>query len=395
MDLTESYTPLAEINDRITRLKASLAEAGMDAVLMMQSSDLFYFCGTTQQGYLYVPVDGEPMLMVRKDVDRARVESPLTNILEIDRLTEIPEQIGTMPRVLGLEMDVISAEMFLSLQKLFADAECVNAAGPIRLLRAVKSDYEVDKIRQAAALADQLDAFVPGVLKPGMSELEFSGLVEAEARRLGHQGLIRMRLWGAELFYGHVMAGASAGILSSLSSPTGGPGTSPAYPQGSGFNPIREQEPVLVDIAFAFQGYIADHTRIYAIGGISEELKQAHQAMLDVQERVKKAAVPGTPAGYLYDLALDRATELGYADNFMGVGKKRVRFVGHGVGIDMDEFPFLAKGQTLELVQNMTIALEPKLIFPGKGVVGIENTHVVTKNGLASLTTHPEEIIIV
>lgn len=395
MDVTEAYTPLSEITDRIARLKISMAEAGMDAALMMQNSDLFYYCGTTQQAYFYVPVDGEPLLMVRKDVDRARMESPLENIREINRLTEIPENIGTCPRKLGLEMDVISAEMFLNLQKLFAGAECVNAAALIRLQRAVKSDYEVEKIRRASALADQLDAFVPTALKPGISELEFSGRVEAEARRLGHQGLIRMRLWGAELFYGHVMAGASAGVSSSLSSPTGGPGTSPAFPQGGMFKPIQPEEPVLVDIAFAFQGYLTDHTRIYAIGGIPDELKQAHQAMLDVQDRVAKAAVPGTPAGRLYDLALERATELGYAENFMGVGKKRIRFVGHGVGIDMDEFPFLAKGQTLELTENMTIALEPKLIFPGKGVVGIENTHLVTKNGLEALTTYPDEIIIV
>ncbi len=395
MDLTEVYTPLSEISARIDRLKEAMAEAGMDAVLMMQNADLFYYCGTTQQGYFYVPVDGEPLLMIRKDVDRARVESPLTAILEINRPAEVPDIIKRLPRVLGLEMDVISAEMFLNLQKLFADAECVNAAALIRLQRAVKSDYEVEKIRRASALADQLDAFVPTILAPGISELEFSGRVEAEARRLGHQGLIRMRLWGAELFYGHVMAGASAGVPSSLSSPTGGPGTSPAFPQGGTFKPIQPEEPVLVDIAFAFQGYLSDHTRIYAIGGISDELKQAHQAMLDVQETVKKAAVPGTPAGSLYDLALERATELGYADNFMGVGKKRIRFVGHGVGIDMDEFPFLAKGQTLELAENMIIALEPKLIFPGKGVVGIENTHVVTKKGLESLTTYPEEIIIV
>ncbi len=395
MDITEAYTPLSEINDRINCLKQALVQEEVDAALLMQSSDLFYYAGTTQQAYLYVPTDGEPLLMVRKDVDRARAESPLVNILEINRLPEIPENIKGMPRVLGLEMDVISAEMFLNLQKLFADSKCVNIAGPIRLQRAVKSDYEVEKIRQAAALADQLDAFVPTALEPGISQLEFSGRVEGEARRLGHQGLIRMRLWGAELFYGHVMAGPSAGMVSSLSSPTGGPGTSPAFPQGGGFNPIRPQEPVLVDIAFAYQGYLADHTRIYAIGGIPDDLRKAHRAMLEVQNLIKQAAVPGTPAGNLYDLALERATELGYADNFMGVGKKRIRFVGHGVGIDMDEFPFLAKGQTLELAENMIIALEPKLIFPDKGVVGIENTHVVTRNGLESLTTFPEEITII
>ncbi|MEW6079743.1 MAG: Xaa-Pro peptidase family protein [Thermodesulfobacteriota bacterium] len=395
MDIKATYTPLSEINDRIRRLQQALAAAGMDAALLMQSADLFYYSGTVQQAYLHVPAEGEPVLMVRKDADRARAESPLARIVEIDRLQEIPGIIRTVPGVLGLELDVISAEMYLKLVELFPGIKCVDVSGLVRLQRAVKSAYEVEKIRQAAALADQLDAFVPEALKPGISELEFSGRVEAEARRLGHQGLIRMRLWGADMFYGHIMAGDSAGVVSSLSSPTGGPGMSPAFPQGGSLKPIRPGEPVLVDIAFAYMGYLADHTRIFALGGLPDELLRAHQAMLDVQKTVMAAAVPGTPAGKLYDLALGRATELGYEKNFMGVGKKRIRFVGHGVGTEMDEFPFLAKGQTLALAENMIIALEPKLIFPGKGVVGIENTHLVTKAGLVSLTTAPEEIIIV
>ena len=395
MDITETYTPLPEITGRISRFQKALAGAGLDAALLMQSADLFYYAGTTQQAYLHVPADGDPVLMVRKDADRARVESPLARIVEIDRLQEIPDIIRTAPGVLGLEMDVISAEMYLKFLDLLPGAECVDVSGLVRLQRAVKSAYEVDRIRQAAVLADRLAAFVPQVLEAGVSELEFSGRVEAEARRLGHQGLIRMRLWGADMFYGHIMAGDSAGVLSSLSSPTGGPGMSPAFPQGGGLKPIRPGEPVLVDIAFAYQGYLADHTRIYAIDGLSDDLLKAHQAMLDVQKAVMAAAVPGTPAGKLYDLALERATVLGYEKNFMGVGKKRIRFVGHGVGTEMDEFPFLAKGQTLALAENMIIALEPKLIFPGRGVVGIENTHRVTKDGLESLTVFPEEIFIV
>jgi Xaa-Pro dipeptidase len=121
----------------------------------------------------------------------------------------------------------------------------------------------------------------------------------------------------------------------------------------------------------------------------------AHAAMLDVQALIKKAAKPGVKSGDIYDLALERATALGYNKNFMGVGKKRIRFVGHGVGVELDEFPFLAAGQNLELQQNMTLALEPKLIFPKKGVVGIENTHVVTGDGLEQLGRFQDEIVVI
>jgi Xaa-Pro aminopeptidase len=76
----------------------------------------------------------------------------------------------------------------------------------------------------------------------------------------------------------------------------------------------------------------------------------------------------------------------------MGAEKERIRFVGHGIGLELDEYPFLAQGQRLKLQKNMVIALEPKLVFPGKGVVGIENTHVVRENGLERLTNYQDEI---
>ena len=229
-----------------------------------------------------------------------------------------------------------------------------------------------------------------------MTELELAGKVEAEARRLGHQGVVRMRLWGGEMFYGHLMAGPTGAVPSYLASPTGGVGPSPAMAQGPGFNAIRRHEPVLVDYVFAYNGYLSDHTRIFSLGSLPQELVDAHNAMLEVQELVKKIATPGIASGAIYERALAKSTELGYADNFMGIaGKERIRFVGHGIGLEIDEFPFLAAGQDLQLREGMTIALEPKLIFPGQGVVGIENTHVVTQDGLEQLGRYPEEIIVI
>jgi Xaa-Pro dipeptidase len=204
-----------------------------------------------------------------------------------------------------------------------------------------------------------------------------------------------MRMWGSEMFYGHLLAGPSGAVPSFLSSPTGGTGANPAVAQGPGFRPIQRHEPVLVDYVFALNGYYSDHARIFSIGELPNELMAAHTAMLDVQALIKRAAKPGVKSGDIYDLALERTTALGYDKNFMGVGKKRIRFVGHGIGVELDEYPFLAAGQNLELQENMTLALEPKLIFPEKGVVGIENTHVVTRDGLEQLGQFQDEIVII
>jgi len=165
--------------------------------------------------------------------------------------------------------------------------------------------------------------------------------------------------------------------------------------QGSSFRPIRRHEPILFDYVFAHNGYLSDHARIFTIGHLPEDLEQAHDTMIKVQNTIKATARPGMPSGDLYTLALEQATAAGYGDNFMGVGDQRIRFVGHGVGLELDEFPFLAQGQSLPLEEGMVIALEPKLIFPERGVVGIENPLVVTDKGVEELTRFEERVITI
>jgi len=396
---TDNNTPSSEIEQRIDQLKKQLKQNTIDAALIVQRADLFYFSGTVQEAHLWVPHDGDPILMVFKSLERAIAESPLSRIAPLESPRAIPEILSQygydLPQTIGLELDVLPANLYFNYQRLFAERNLVDISHSIRLVRSVKSPYEIEMMRRAAGLSDQVATRVPELLREGMTELELAGLVEAEARKLGHQGIVRMRLWGSEMFYGHLLAGPSGAVPSFLSSPTGGSGTSPAVAQGPGFRPIRRNEPVLVDYVFAFNGYYSDHARIFSLGKPDQELTAAHTAMLDVQMLIKKSAKPGVSSGDIYELALKRSTELGYARNFMGIGKERVRFVGHGVGVELDEYPFLAAGQKLELQQNMTLALEPKLIFPQKGVVGIENTHLVTENGLEQFGQFQDEIVVV
>ncbi len=389
----------AELAGRIKRLQQALLEKGVSGALIVQKTDLFYFSATSQQGYLYVPSEGEPLLMVFKDFDRARQESPLALVVPIASPRKLPELLAShglsSPKVLGLELDVLPANLYFQYQKIFTHSGLVDISTEIRLIRAVKSDYEIDCITQAAKGSDLVCAKVSELIAEGKTELELAGELESYARSLGHQGIVRMRLWGSELFYGHLLSGADGAVPSYLASPTGGKGPSKLTGQGAGFKKIKRDEPILVDYVFALNGYLSDHTRIFCLGELPDELLYGHEAMLEIQEQVMKYAKPGVAGGDVYELMVSSAEAKGYAEWFMGVGERRIRFTGHGIGLELDEFPFLAKGQELALERNMIIALEPKLIIPGKGVVGIENTHQVTDQGLVSLTRSPDSVTFI
>lgn len=391
--------PYQELLVRISKLQKALIAQGMDGALIVQKTDLFYFSGTSQQGWLYVPVEGNPVLMVFKEFGRALEESPLDEIVSVVGIKKIPEIIAgygyPLPGKLGMELDVLPVNLYFQYQAIFASAKIVDISNDIRLIRAVKSEFEIGKLSAAAALSDKVAARVPELLVAGKTEVALAGELEGYARSLGHQGIVRMRLWGSELFYGHLMSGDAAAVPSYLASPTGGVGVSGVVGQGAGFRKIAAGEPVLVDYVFALDGYISDHARIFSIGPVADELQAAHDAMLAIQEQLKKEARPGVATGELYELMVSLAEKQGYGEHFMGVGDRRIRFTGHGVGLELDEYPFIAKGQQLKLEAGMVLALEPKTIFPGKGVVGIENTHLVTDLGLVPLTHFPDQITVV
>jgi Xaa-Pro aminopeptidase len=390
--------PADELANRIVKLQKALAAREMDGALISQKTDLFYFGATSQQGWLYVPAAGKAILMIFKEFERARQESPLEEIVSIVNNKKIPAVLDMYgypsPSVLGLELDVLPTNLYFQYCSLFKNSKIEDISYEIRLIRAVKSEFEILKLRAAAGLSDKVAAKVPELLKIGKTEVTLAGELEGYARSLGHQGIVRMRMWGSELFYGHLLSGDGAAIPSYLASPTGGTGVSNVIGQGAGFRKIKSNEPVLVDYVFALDGYISDHARIFSIGRLSRELEAAHQAMLEIQNEIKSQAKPGTHTGELYEFMVSLAEKKGYAENFMGVGERRIRFTGHGVGLELDEFPFIAKGQQLALEAGMVIALEPKTIFPGRGVVGIENTHLVTGNGLESLSSFSDEITV-
>jgi Xaa-Pro aminopeptidase len=334
--------------------------------------------------------------MVKRNFKRAVFESGVEKIVSFSSLKDffsiLSKEGYPKPKTIGMELDVITAGMYLNYKKFFDKIKIMDIAHYIRLIRSVKSEYEIAIIKKACELSDKSVSYATGLLKEGISEIEFSAEIESYMRQLGHQGIVRMRLWGNEMFYGHILSGASGGVPTYLASPTGGEGLNPAVAQGASFKNIVKNEPIVVDYVFAYKGYLADQTRILSIGKLPDKLIKAHNAMLEIEALIKKEAKPGVIADYIYNIALQKAEELGFKNNFMGADSNSVTFVGHGIGLELDEYPFLAKGQKMPLEKNMIIAIEPKAVFENIGAVGIENTCIVAKQGLESLNNSDKNI---
>ena len=199
---------------------------------------------------------------------------------------------------------------------------------------------------------------------------------------------------------GQLLSGVSGGVPSFMNSPTGGSGVGPWSPVGGGSKPIRRGEPVFLDYTGEWGGYIADQTRMLSIGTLSSFWLDAYDAMRQVQERLVGTVVPGVTSGEVFDMAVQYAGELGYAERFMGPPDdvspgQRASFVGHGVGLELDEWPPLQRGTDAPLEAGMVLAVEPKLIYEGKGAIGIEDTYLVTPGGLQALTLSVRDIVVV
>jgi Xaa-Pro dipeptidase len=390
-----TLVPAAEVAGRLAGLQAGLAARGLDAAIIVQNADLYYFSGTVQRSFLYVPAAGEATLFVRKLAERARLETPLTGIVELASPRDLPGLVaqvyGALPRRVGLELDVLPVAEYRRLEKLLPEAGFEDVGRDIVRQRAVKSAWEVERIRAAAALTVAVCELIPGILHEGLTEAEFAGLVEAEARRLGHEGIIRMRGFNQEMFYGQLLTGVSGSAASYLDTPLAGTGLSPAVAQGVSFRTMSRGDHVVFDFVSVREGYIADFTRIFALGELPGELRRAYEAALRIEAAVVAAARPGVTCRTLYEVALAAAAADGLAAFFMGHGAGQVRFIGHGVGLELDELPVLTTSD-LELAEGMVFALEPKFVLPGLGAIGVENTWLVTASGLALITDAPEHI---
>jgi Xaa-Pro aminopeptidase len=390
-------TPADEIERRLAALRAALAVDELEGAVIVQHTDLAYFTGTNQQAHLVVPAAGEPALLVRRVLARARAESPLTRIGELRSLGGLAEALaaaGLAPGArIGLELDVLPAGLYLGYQRRLAGYELADCTEAVRRVRAIKSEWDLEQMRRACEQVRIAAAEVPRLIRPGANESHVQLEVERALRRAGHQGQLRFRGFNQEMHYGQVLGGPSGAVPGYSDSPLCGPGPNPVLGKGPDGRVLAQGDPVIADLVGGHDGWLADQTRTFAVGRIDADLRAAHDCAAAILRAVEAEIRPGTPASALYDLAEEMAAGAGLEEHFMGAGPQRVRFLGHGVGMEIDELPILAPGFDDPLEAGNVIAVEPKFVFPGRGAVGIENMYAVTADGFETMTTAPEELI--
>ncbi len=390
------YTPLAEIENRLARIRVGMEKQGVEGLLVIEKMDFYYLSGTTQDGLLFVPMEGKPLVMIKRELERARVESPVQDVVPLKSHREIPLLIqtcyGKIPRILGLELDVLPVKDYFRIQGVLPGSQFMDASSILRETRKIKSLFEIDLMRKAGEIGGKVYREAQEILKEGMTEIEFGGLLEAVAKKHGHEGLLRVRSLNYEAYTWHVLSGVTGGIVSQSDSPMGGLGLSPAFPVGASLKVMKAHEPILVDFGTCFHGYQADETRMFSIGTMERKFVDAYKACKEIHDAVLEETRPGADCEALFLKTLPLAEKLGYKDSYLGPPRLQTRFIGHGIGLELNELPFLAQGQSYLLEEGMTFAVEPKIVFPGEGSVGIENTVVVTKDGYEVLTPAGQKI---
>jgi Xaa-Pro dipeptidase len=391
--------PLVEISSRVESLIKELAPSGIGLALIRQPADLFYYAGIVVDGFLAVAPDSQPLLLVRRPHQDPPEAGPWPRARygDLKELPGILAHAGFKPKdAVALELDVLPASLFQRIQeKLFPGHAFVDLSPIIRRQRMVKSAYELDQLRRAAAILGQVHEEIPLLLKPGMSELEVSAALEYRLRLRGHQGLVRVRNWGLELFYGHVLSGVSGLLAAYTDTPSGGPGLSPAFPQGPSLKPLAVGEPISVDLVGCINGYIVDMTRMYALETLPPAAWEAWDAVEEVYRLFVAAARPGAKPGEIFQVLWEAVRARGLADRFMGPGADQVSFLGHGVGLELDEFPFITARFPYPLEADMVVAFEPKFFLPEIGMIGQEDTGRITPAGMEWLTQSPRGITII
>ena len=392
-----AFVSCEEIDRRLTRLRQAMRQNGPEALLVVQKMDHYYLSGTSQDAILFLPLEGRPLLMVKRELERARAESPIEQVVGFQSPRQIPslirEHMGRLPESLGLEMDMLPVRDYFRYQDLFPGIRFTDASPLIREIRKIKSPFEIGLIRRAGEIGREVYLRGGEMLREGMSEIEFGGLLEAEAKKLGHEGLLRVRSLNYEAYTWHVLSGVTGGIVSQSDSPMGGLGLSPAFPVGASLKPMKSHEPILVDFGICYQGYQADETRMFSMGRMERKFLDAYQACREIHDAVLTQTTPGADCEALYLSTLRLAETLGYKDSYLGPPGLQCRFIAHGIGLELGEPPFLAQGQSYPLEPGMVFAVEPKIVFPGEGSVGLENTVVVTEDGYEVLTPLGMEIL--
>lgn len=374
---------------KIQKVQKILVEKEIDALIILNYVDIFYFTGTIHGNLLFIPQRGKTLLFSRRAFERAKNEIEGGDVVSFGSFKEIKKYLPVSYKKMGLLFDSTPVNLF---QKTLIDLEIkpnmvCDFSNDLKYLKMVKDEEEIEKIRKAGEIVKNTYEDLTQVIFPGMTEYEIAIEVEYLLRKNGHLGENRFRGFNQIGLPTYVVSGENVYQPAVHETPYGGLGINKAIGVGASNKVIKEGEPFMVDTVGSFEGYHNDNTRTFIFGKPSAEIREHYQNLMEIYQFIFTEMKPGAVCEEIYNKTLDKAARLGYEDTFMGIGKNKVPFFGHGIGIQVDEFPVLARNFRLPLEKNMTIAIEPKLFIESIGGVGIESTFLITETGSECLTT--------
>lgn len=373
-----------EYNLRLQRAAAEMKKRGVKRIVITDSANIFYLTGRVFSGWIVVSDDASASLLVKRP-------SGLNGCTYIRKPEEILSHIS-IEKPVGLELETSSYASIERLRAALSLEEASNASEIMRATRAVKTATELDALRLSGVKHQAVYAHVPALFHEGMTDLELQIEIERISRLEGCLGDFRISGDTMEIYMGNLLAGKNADTPTPYDFAMGGAGSSPSLPVGADGSVMERGNSVMVDMNGNFTGYMTDMTRVFSIGPLDPLALKAHECSLAICHSFQEKARPGVAAKELYEMARSMAEEAGLADYFMG-HRQKAGFVGHGVGIEINELPVIAPRSRDVIAEGNVIALEPKFVIPSCGAVGIENTYYVGKDRTECLTNAPEQII--
>ncbi len=388
--------PVSELESRQSKLSIGLAESGVESVYIDDPVELYWLTGGRQNSAILIGADGsgiEARHWVRRSLERAEYEAGGD---------DSPHVVESHPRMGDLEASLLEAGCTCSPGLLAGkiphkhwgyftsklggltgnDIDCTKL---LYALRETKSDWEISMIHESGEINRLMFEAVRDFGGLGKTELELAGAADEVSRAAGFGGRVRMRRWPMDCDRVVITAGRSGAVPSYFDSAVGGLGASPISSLGAGFAEIKESQPILVDIVHVHRGYVSDCTRMFSVGSLSREWASRLDDMVEIGDAVVRGLGKGDCCSSTWERGSSMAAELGHAEHLMGMPPNQARFLGHSVGLELDETPVVARGFDRPLEVGGTMAIEPKVIHPD-GAIGTEDTWVRTAGGMECLT---------
>lgn len=350
--------------NRLQQLRQQLEEKRVDAFLITARENRLYLSGFTgSAGALLITTTRAMLLTDFRYVEQAQMQAPA---YEVRRYDNFLDTLGNILKELrctrvAFESDAVTCHQFNQWQEKLPEIQWAAVPGLVTQLRMVKDENEINRIKEAAAIADRAwEKLLPQV-RPGVKERDLALELEFLLKRDGSEGLA----------FDIIMASGPNGAL---------PHATP------GERHLTAGDLVVMDFGARLGGYCSDMTRTLVVGQAGKKAREVYNIVREAQQAALAAVKPGKTGKEVDAVARDIITAAGFGEQF-GHG------LGHGVGLAVHEEPRLSPRGEDELQPGMVVTVEPGVYLPGFGGVRIEDLVVVTENGCQILSTSTKDLL--